>query len=274
MFMKYALAGWHYPYRTLTGNIRFFGAAGFDIFSALGNDFRAAIRDEKTAEDIALALSENSTGLSVHYGLPDPKKPEAVEDFRRSMDDIHAWQEKYGLLEILSFDVWFEGIFPELKRSVELFADTKVRLAFEDYALEGLSDEAAALYAEHPFYLLVDAGHMNIRLIKKGCGNSAGDFGAELSRVGLPIIESHIHNNNGLRDMHAPLLEPRLLAERVNTFDAKEYLTAIVNAGIEDIVITIETIPHLYGFKESDSDCSILTDLKYVKEIISILKKE
>jgi len=92
--------------------------------------------------------------------------------------------------------------------------------------------------------------------------------------VGLPIIESHIHNNNGLRDMHAPLLEPRLLAERVNTFDAKEYLTAIVNAGIEDIVITIETIPHLYGFKESDSDCSILTDLKYVKEIINILKKE
>lgn len=268
--MKIAIAGWHYAYRTMAENIRFFAQNGFDLFSALGIHFVEILQNETDAAEVASAISESGIGFSVHYGLADPKKPEDVEKFYASLDAIRAWQKKYGLLDVLSFDVWFPNVYPQVERAVTLFDGSGTKIAFEDFCLNGFTEEYAKLYAEHPFYELLDAGHMNIRLFSKTGDHSEEAFREAIRKIPLPVLETHIHNNRGLKDMHAPLLDPTLNAERIGTFDAKQYIRLLKELGMDDVIVTNETIPHLYGCPGEFGDYSAINDLRYVRKLIEL----
>ena len=268
--MRVAIAGWHYSYRTMEENVRFFAQNGFDVFSALGNDFVQLLQDENRAEELAKAIRESGSGFSVHYGLPNPENAEDVEKFLASLEKIRAWQDRNGLLEILSFDVWFPNVYSLVEAVLVRFHGSGVKIAFEDFCLETLPEEYAKLYEKYPFYELLDAGHMNIRLFSKTGTNSEEQFREKMKLVPLPMLETHIHNNRGLKDMHAPLLDPVLCAERVGTFDAKQYIQLLKELGLEDIIVTIEVIPFLYGCPGNAGDVSAINDLRYVRKLIEL----
>lgn len=278
--MKIAVAGWHYSHRTLNQNAEYFLKNGFDLFSALGKDFAELMKDRQEAEKLAETLQSiakergepSERLLTVHYGLPDPTKREDVEAFYASLEEILAWEERFGRLRVLSFDVWYPNVFPLVEHVVRQFAETKVRVAFEDYCLDGLDADHAELMNRYPFYELVDAGHMNFRLFGGGGDHSVQGFHREFDKLGLPVIETHIHNNNGLRDMHRPLLDPEMLALDAGSFDTEAYLTLLRDRGLNDVIVTIETMPFLYGNPGVFGDAIVLNDLKYVRVLCEKLE--
>lgn len=256
--MKFGLAGWHYSYRTISQNADFFLSNGFDAFSALGNDFYNCLYDERESEALAEAIIKHDGILTVHYGLPDPKKPETVDKFYTALDMMYDWQKKYGRIKVLSFDVWFDEIFRFVKDAVLKFKDTPVKLGFEDYCLKGMTNETEEFFSQHKFYELLDLGHMNIRLFTAG-DNSKAMYKENIGAIPLPIVESHIHNNSGLKDMHMPVLDG-------GTVNVQDIMDVYAELNLDDVIMTVETMPYLYGHAGTDGDKSVLADLAFVKD--------
>ncbi len=273
--MKVAIAGWHYDHRTVAENAAYFLKNGYDYFSSVGFRFVPVIQNKTEGKHLAEVLDEinanagekDARRLTVHYNLPDPAKTEDVEKFLASIDDIYDWEQQYGHLHILSFDVWYPGIFFMVKYIVEKFAGTKVHIAFEDYCLNGMDADNAALHKAHPFYELIDAGHMNIREYKNGGKNDYESFSRAYDKLDLPVIETHIHNNDGLKDWHRPILDPEMLGNEKGHFDLEMYLNLLKDRKLNDVILTVEIMPYLYGNPGVMGDAIALHDLRYVRAL-------
>lgn len=268
--MRIAIAGWHYRHRSMAENIRYFAAAGYDVFSALGKDFAEAFQNPGEPDEIAAAIRESGCAFTVHYGIADPADREATAVFYRSILDILAWQRKYGLLEILSFDVWYPEVYAAVEYIVSTFAKETTKIAFEDFCLAALPEKYAQLWKKYPFYELLDAGHMNIHLYSADKDNSPKAFLREMQGIPLPVIETHIHNNRGLKDMHCPLLDPTLLAEEEGTFPTRRYIRNLHALGWDDVIITVEIMPFLYGARGKHGDAVAIQDLRFVRRILEL----
>jgi len=88
----------------------------------------------------------------------------------------------------------------------ELTQGTDVSLAIEDFpldvpALEYFAADLGVVY-EHPRTgILIDVGHMHVRM--SGSEYFSGMSVAEyFRRLPLPLVEVHLHDNNGERDQH------------------------------------------------------------------------
>ena len=263
------LAAWHYPHRSIADNVRFFGDNGFPYISLHGDQFQEALKDEKTGEDIARAAAEKNVLLTIHYSLPKDRLPETEKAFYDGIYRICHWQEKYQRIRILSFDVPEEAR-KDLRPYIRFVLETvpEIKIAVEDF---GLTPEEEAqileLSADPRFGLLLDAGHLHIRMNGK---NDSGhrlfmkspletSEGNEYERYlyafrckKLPIVEIHLHNNNGIQDehqwLHKGTLDIGMIAKILKELDY-------------DGVVTIESAPG-FNFKcyGKDADEGILKD--------------
>ena len=110
-----------------------------------------------------------------------------------------------------------------IKRSVvlELFKDTTLPIATEDYPLNAEDAKDWEECFAYPNYcLLSDLGHTNVRLCDVGdqktwCLWNEGEnlplprgvntpeaFANALKRKPLPVVQLHVHNNDGKGDQH------------------------------------------------------------------------
>jgi len=126
--------------------------------------------------------------------------------------------------------------------ALDLTAGTQVRVGVEDFpinadAMGTFADELAPVAGDPRWGILIDIGHMHMRLC--GEGYYAGMTVAEhLAQVPLEIIELHVHDNNGQADQHAPL--------GAGTVDFTEVAAAVCDAGF-DGVSTSEIVPRGQG---------------------------
>ncbi|MGC9317413.1 MAG: sugar phosphate isomerase/epimerase family protein [Armatimonadota bacterium] len=133
-----------------------------------------------------------------------------------------------------------ERMAPVVEGVLEL--PSQPRVGIEDFPLDQMAvdwfaDDLASVL-DHPRYgILIDIGHMNMRLHGGGYfeGMSVTEY---IERVPLPMIEVHVHDNDGTRDAHAPLGE--------GTIDFAEVADALRSAGF-DGMSTIEIAPTLHG---------------------------
>ena len=276
--MLQGLAIWHYPHRSMVDNIRYFAALGLDSVSVHGAQFVAAIADPATAEDLAVAVSETGVVFTVHYDLPRSHEPEAVAVFEAGIAAIAAWQRAYGHIAVLSFDVpqplrGGVGIGGYLDRVLEEVSDCRV--AVEDFGLnESERGQIAHLKGNERFGYLVDIGHLFIRMRGENVSGKtlfthapdecpvskapdAAAFAAALAGKDFPIFEMHLHNNDGVQDLHWFLEEGEL--------DVPAVAHALQGMGF-DGVLTVESAP---GFKfecrGKDADEGIGRTLAYWK---------
>ncbi|GEM_PF-1719682 len=278
--MKYCIADWHYPHRTFIENLIWFSTHGFDVISVLGSQFVNAIRDDETAALTAFTMMKYGKTLTVHGKLPADHKQETVEEFRKELLDIGAWQKKHSCIRVLSFDVpeAIRGnIVPYVQMALELVPDCRV--AVEDYGLtEAEESDIRALLPEKRFGYLIDIGHMNIRLNGANTSghtlftrsdiecdsstdtNDAAGFLKALRSKPFPVVEIHFHNNDNVDDIHLFLEDGSLNME--------EPLKAIRDFGFEGI-LTIESAP---GFKfecaGKEADDRIMNTFRYFKEMV------
>lgn len=274
--MKTGLAIWHYPHRSIADNIRFFAQKGFYAVSVHGAQFvDALLRGEGSL--LASAVRESNVTLTVHYALPRSHSAEHVERYHVGIDALAAWQKAYGMIKILSFDVPApirNHIRPYLDHAMAQVQGCSV--AVEDFGLtpdERLQLET--LKGNRRFGYLVDLGHMFIRLRGQ---NTSGkplftnrhdecpatehpgyhEFMRALASKEFPIFEMHLHNNDGVSDLHwfleQGLLDMPMMARVARDMDFHG-------------IMTIESAPGFrFECRGDEADQGILRTYEYWKE--------
>lgn len=273
------LAAWHYPHRTLIENVAFFAEKGFSAVSLLGKRTVIACQDEDVAKELASVVKEKNIVLTVHFKLPDTHGSADVEEFKTAIDILADWQKKYGgLISVLSFDVpqdIRDNILPYVEYVLGYEEFKKV--AVEDF---GLTDDEKRqiepLKNNERFGFLIDIGHMYIRLRGE---NKEGktlfenrpsecevkdkpefdDFIQAFNSKEFPIFEIHLHNNDGVDDVHFFLDDGTLDVGMIaDVLKAIEY----------DGILTLECAPGFkFECKYPESDERILKNFEYWKSL-------
>ena len=281
--MLQGLAIWHYPHRTMVDNIRYFASLGLDSVSVHGAQFVNAIADPASSDAIALAVRETGVVFTVHYCLPRKHDPEAVAVFEAGIHAIATWQKAHWSISVLSFDVpnpirGGVGIGGYVDFVLETVPDCKV--AVEDFGLNATEREQIAhLKGNDRFGYLVDIGHLFIRLrgrnqSGKALFTHAPDehpvcespdstvFRSAFESKEHPIFEMHLHNNDGVDDLHWFLEQGKM--------DVSAVAKALQEMGFEG-VLTVESAPGFrFECRGKDADEGIGRTLKYWKKCCEI----
>ncbi len=253
--MTNGLAIWHYPHRTMAGNIRFFAAHGFASVSLHGARLVEELARDG-GEEVAHAIIQGGVTPTVHYALPRRHDPETVQSFLQGLDAVGQWQRTWGLIRVLSFDVPAairDNAYPYIAEALSRVENCAV--AVEDFGLnEAERAQLAPLRGNERFGYLVDIGHLFIRMRgERQDGRplfshaedespvvkcpTAQDFKNALLSKDFPIFEMHLHNNDGVQDIHL-FLEDGIM-------DMSAVAEAVRDMGFEG-VLTIESAP---GYK-------------------------
>lgn len=258
--MKMSIAIVHYPHRSICENITFFAENGFDVIEFYGPDFYDTVKNSESGKVLAETLQKNKVTAAVHHMIPKPDNKEACERFYDEMKAMKKWQKEYGLLEILSFDVWIVDrtkVTQMMQYAIDTFAGTGTKIAFEDFPLNTYELIKSGLNYTDESGILMDFGHTNARLCATGpnpqnCflenkGEGApltpGDNSVEAFRMAfikkpLPVYELHLHNNNGKADEH-DFIEH-------GTADFRGVAKMLKEVGFQGIA-TLEMSPALHG---------------------------
>lgn len=271
--MTNGLAIWHYPHRTMAQNIRFFAERGFAALSVHGARFVEELA-RGGGEEVARAIISGGVTPTVHYALPRKHDPELVQAFVRGLDAIGTWQRTWGLIRVLSFDVPAairDNAYLYIAEALERVENCAI--AVEDFGLnEAERAQLAPLRGNDRFGYLVDIGHLFIRMRgERQDGRplfahaedespmvqspTAEDFKDAFLSKDFPIFEMHLHNNDGVRDVHL-FLEDGIM-------DVSAVAHAVRDIGF-DGVMTIESAPgYQFDCFGDDADRGILKTYAY-----------
>lgn len=276
--MKTGLAAWHYKHRSTLENVEFFADNGFKYVSLHGLQMLEVAEDPWKSRKLAELIRSRNLTITVHHALAFTHSDEDVAKFKKEIDTIAAWQNKYHLLEILSFDV-HQAIRDHMAEYLDyaIMKTEGCKIAIEDFGLiESERVQIEHLKGNPRFGYLLDIGHMFIRLVGKNTSganlftNSADECEAtenpgyeEFLRAfrskEFPIYEIHLSNNDGVRDLHTFLDEGSL-----NLAAVAKVLKEIGFDGIA----TIESAPG-YTFEcfGAEADEGILATRKYWEDL-------
>ena len=272
--MKNGLAIWHYPHRSTLDNVEYFINQGFSSVSLHGNQMFEVACDQTQSARLADLIRERHTLLSIHGALPYTHKECDVQSYMDKIDAFAKWQAKYGLIEVLSFDVHEpirDHITEYIKYALEHIPMTKI--ALEDF---GLNDDELRqiqpLRANKHLGYLLDIGHMNLRILGKNqegltlfknspseCPQSSSptydDFIRAFKSKALPIFEIHLHQNNGISDQHYFLkdgcIDVPMIAELLHSIQF-------------DGILTLECAPgYRFECKNEAADQGIMDSYSY-----------
>ena len=272
------LAIWHYPTRNDVENAAFFADHGFGSVSMHGRAMAKCGMNEELGDAFASVIREKELVLTAHSKLPLKHTEEEIAIFKRDIDAIAKWQKKYGLLKVLSFDVAQEvrdNVMPYIEYVLGYEQFDKV--ALEDFGVT--EDERAQiepLKGNPRFGYLLDLGHMNIRIhgvntepinlfrnSPSECPKTENpgylEFLQAFRSKEFPIFEIHLHNNDGVGDLHQFL--------DIGTIDMQA-IAKILKEMNFDGVVTIETVPRLAGYFYPEADEKILETFAYWKNCI------
>jgi sugar phosphate isomerase/epimerase len=246
--MRCGIAIWNYaePGVGLLELVQEFVSFGYDAVSFLPSQI--ASLDDEQLRRLASLVGQEGLLVTVH-GNFEMSAREAERLLHALGDSLYA----------ISFDPAVSGdprsfsydtarMVPFVRKVLDMSAGTDLRVAIEDFpledgALEAYRADLEPLLGEARYGILVDIGHMNLRL-RKG-GHYAGVTVAEyLQRLPLPLVEVHVHDNRGERDDHGHL-------------GFGEVRFGEVAAGLKGIgfqgVTTIEIAPSFHGSSPAES---------------------
>jgi hypothetical protein len=207
--MRTGIALWNHAGESDAEKAALFADAGFRAASSLGARF-VAMNDD-AGDRLAEVVRARGLAFTVHHRLPYGDKPPLPAEFPGHIERILRWQRRHGLLTGLTFDVdaaMFDAWAPHLRATLEAFRGEETFVACEDFPLDAaaLAKLGGMEKAFPHLAILIDLGHMNLRLTKAlGRTPSAEEVEKYLRAIPFPIRELHVHNNDGLRDQHQHL---------------------------------------------------------------------
>ena len=262
--MKLGFSSCNQPQRDFYGNMRYSKERGYECIEAFGPQIDAILAEGR-GDELA-ALSAETVPFTVHHITP-PTDPEKKEDFRQRMRRIHEFHLKHPhCILVLSFDTWAQRdlIKDSILYVLDLFSDTSLPIATEDYPLNAKDAEDYKECLAYPNYcLLSDLGHTNVRLSDTGeqktwCLWNEGEnlplpagvntpeaFANAMKRKPLPVVQVHVHNNDGTKDNHRALDD--------GTADFAGVAKELRKLGWDGIVI-LEASPTIHGITGDAAD--------------------
>jgi len=268
---RIGIAVWNFAGDNLD-KITTFADTGYAAISINGRFF-----DEPSESDhdaVRRVAEERDLLVTVHGGFhgPDKQTIDEAQTITRTRR-VLEWQEETGRVAALTFDapkIMVEGIrrvdaktvSSILGKVLSLTAGSGMKVGMEDFPL---NESDLALLPDWPsefshYGMLVDLGHMNMRLRKNR--EYEGPAGVEdyLRALPVPIIELHIHSNGGARDEHAPPY-----AGNADIPTAARILKAMEFQGIS----TIEVVPAWCGLSSEEALPAAKKSLEYWKGLCS-----
>jgi sugar phosphate isomerase/epimerase len=246
--MRYATAIWNYAEERvrLSDLVREFAGFGYDAISFSSGNFGGA-KDAEMRE-AARVIGEQGLGVTVHcafdFGV------EGVTKALELLGDAVLAVTFDPVTEVDSCGMSFATgeMAPMVAEILRRTEGSQVRVGIEDLPLDraALGRYCADLgpLAENPRYgMLVDVGHLNMRLRRWRyfSGMSVAEY---ITRIPVPIIEAHLHDNNGEGDQHGHL--------GFGNLDFAAVAEGLKAAGFEG-VSTVEIAPSFHGSTPAES---------------------
>jgi sugar phosphate isomerase/epimerase len=244
--MKYAVTEWCTQSDDIFAKLEGFAAIGFDAISFL---YYPGCDRDVSWDELAAFLRENHLSAVTHGAIGECKGSEPVDTFYPFLEKNAEWKERHGNLVHIAFD---PGYTRESQGSPMVFNMPAVARALRD-AHDALTPLGVKVAIENwltdptppPEYFskvreaagadicaLLDLGHLNIAEHKGWLGGK--NLEETIRAIDVPIIEVHVHDNDGTIDRHLPV--------GGGNADFERMLAALKESGF-DGVLTIEIMP-------------------------------
>jgi len=246
--MKCGVAVWNWlePSTTLTDLLEELIAEGFEAISVQPRQILEA--EEGALADIIALLDEHEMPVTVHAAA-DRFTADLLEGLLDrlgtrlhavTLDGVRHWAPTGMLWDAA-------GMVETLLMIDEVGAETGVHYGIEDFPIDAeavaeFADDLAPVRGNERWGMLVDIGHLNLRRHDSAYFGSIS-VAQNIERLPVPVVEVHVHDNPGDRDMHMPLGS--------GTLDYAQAAKALRARGFDGIS-TIEVCPSLHGERPSD----------------------
>lgn len=208
--MRYGIAVWNFlePNVPLPALVDEFAGMGFDAVSFSSGQFPKT--ESAEWREVGALLRERGMIATIHNSFQVPVR-----------DIVAAVACLDGSVAAVTFDAamavesrgrlydW-QCMGPALVELEGLTRDRAVQFGVEDFpldqaALDFYADSIPPAVLDSPrLGMLVDLGHLHLR-ISQDAYFSALTPEAYLGRAALPVMEVHVHDNNGDKDTHGPI---------------------------------------------------------------------
>lgn len=246
--MKCGVAVWNWlePCRILTDFVCELAAEGFEAISVQPRQILGL--SESTLAELNALLDEHTMPVTVHAAA-DAFTPDLMQGLLDRLGPRFHAVTFDGIMSWASTGKrWAAARMVQTLLMVErLGAATGVRYGIEDFpvdeaAVQEFADDLRPVLENERWGMLVDLGHLNLRR------HDSEYFGRlsvreNIERLPAPIIELHVHDNPGDRDMHMPLGS--------GTLDYAAAAQALRAIGFDGIA-TVEVCPSLHGRRPAE----------------------
>ena len=247
--MIYGWAIWNLGGADQAEKCRLAAAMGLDFVSFNASPLAWAKRNPGGGAATPGLLAELGLAWTVHCAIGRADRPESPSSLSESLDEIAAFAADAGPPVVVSTDPGYnvddsagwvydrEATARGLEAIFERLSLLGMRIALENWRTNSRPEQLDEMGRRFDgLGMLLDIGHMNIHVTTTGL--AVGDYVASLP---LPVIDLHMHDNDGTADQHLPLGEGTLaLAETAGALGALGY----------DGPATIEVCP---GLKSLDA---------------------
>lgn len=261
--MRYGIAIWNYCWRPagLPDAIRHFASQGFDTIGLHPGQFADCPREHLAA--VAASLRDLNLAAGVHGACAMDERAadtviEALGDRLCSVTlDSAMREDSRGRLHD------GQRIAAALSRLQRLTEGTDVLLGIEDFpldhaALEYFRAELGDVLTHPRTGILIDVGHMHMRM-KTSSYFSALSVHDYFRRPPVPLVEVHLHDNNGMKDEHGHFGFGSVpFPEIANALRAMKY----------DGLCTIEIAPSFHGSTPEGSKPKAAESLRTWKTLL------
>ena len=240
--MQYAMATWLVHGASPAEKIAGLHALGFDGVSLISAAKR--FPSEGAIKEVIAALEQAGMSLTIHSAFGEAAKPGA---WRQDIEAASRFQRQWDRKLVITFDPAyaadgdgevsfdFQTTVAGLRHAVETLGPLGVKVGIENWLIASRPEVFGAYREEIPHQalgMLLDVGHLKIALAQDLI--RAGTATEFLEAMPLPVWEVHVHDNDGVLDLHQPLLDPGPLL--------REVADALRRRG-EDATLTLESKP-------------------------------
>lgn len=268
---RIGIAAWAFSDISLPDNLRRIAEMGYTA-AHLSNSVVEKVPSQEFAE-AGKVIADLDLTITIHgsFGIDTPamKYPDPHDMFER-LKRLLDWQSKTGRIACISYDAQktFEGDrkvldFATMRelfaRALEMSSGSGVLMLIEDCPLNVDHLSQFGKLSDPSWGILIDLGHMNMRLRKAGDGHLSPEAIREyMAKIPLPVREIHIHSNDGFNDQHLPpYMGNAPIADFARALDAIGF----------DGIATIEAMPWWCDGDQDQMRSAAKESLKFWTEI-------
>jgi len=262
MTMRYGICIWNFYAETTTlpELVHEFADMGFDAASFTTAQLRTLPRDEVQAAATAVRDRDVAVTLHGNFEIDVTEVLGFVETFASSLltvtCDAAMTTDSRGTFHDAA------RMAPFLGAILDATEGTEVRVGVEDFplddaALDFYRADLEPLLASPRYGMLIDVGHMNMRLtdVEYFDGVGVRDY---FANAPLPVVEVHLHDNDGHSDQHAYF--------GFGNIEFGEVAAALDEIGF-DGVSTIEIAPGFFGMDREEAKPHARESLRRWREL-------